>query len=137
MTPIARDTPLTRDVGQMIANRVSRDLGMRAPQVVWSERVRNGFYRMQEIHMGPNVWGHRLDTFLHELAHHVDAALWWGLPDSERSVKMSWGHHGPRFREILELVVEMVYGDPDLYDWNEEYRSITSWAAKGRPRGKW
>jgi hypothetical protein len=121
---VARD-PYTKAEVQRVYAAVCKDLGIAGPDLQWSERVRNGGYRHLDgvVKLGPRCW-RKWHCAIHELAHHVTRRIDCFAP----------GHHGPLFRETLEMVAAMVFGDPVHYAWETEYKSIIRWAAGGRKK---
>ena len=112
----------SRSEVERVYGMVCQDLGIRPPTLKWTERARNGYYGCGEVVIGPRCW-RRWYVALHELAHHVAGFLYPRAAD-----------HGPEFREALEMVAATALGDPALYAWSNEYRSIARWAAGGRKK---
>jgi hypothetical protein len=120
---------LTRPAVEQVVARVCADLGCAPPKVSWTERTRNGRYRPGAIVVGPRLW-RGWDAVIHELAHHVDRLL--GVSDMVVSgpsgvsyLRRDW--HGQQFRESLELVATIAYGDAKHYGWQTEYKAIQAW----------
>jgi hypothetical protein len=137
------------DAEQLIAYLCWR-AGVPRPKVSWSGRHVRGSYTgpvpykapRGTVHVGPRIRD-GLAGVIHEVAHHVVAMRGPKLTRRERETarrglaRLGRGagqfvHHGPTFVATLTELAAQWYGDPALYPWHTEYRSVR--AAGAGPR---
>jgi hypothetical protein len=115
----------------VILPHVCKDFNVPKPSIEfkWSGK-RNGTYHypQQIIDISPKPWhGSVIDTFIHEMAHHVQYHAGRLSPEfvRENFDYDKSGGHGLAFYDILSLVVDHfihIYGW--TYNWTKEYDHI-------------
>jgi predicted SprT family Zn-dependent metalloprotease len=94
------------------------------PNLRFNHSMRRAWYypSRREIVVGFNNWtGSIIDPVLHEFAHYLT------------HMEVSYHeHHGIKFMERLVRVARCYYGDPKLYSWKNEYKSVKSYARSRR-----
>ena len=123
MIDTKKDT-FSRNNALKAISEASASLGMQAPELEWSNRAKNGRYCLGTIQVGPRCW-RGWYVLVHEFAHHIHE---YAFP--YRLTLKRADHHGPEFRESLELAAAVMLGDPKAYAWGNEYRLIARWAKK-------
>ena len=110
------------------------------PRINWGSRNVRGCYQERKGRFGTICVGPRvrdgIAAVIHEVAHHWDAMRRPRLSRAERRWHAMSGrgsrriHHGAQFVASLTALAAAWYGDPLLYPWETEYKTV----AAGAPR---
>lgn len=131
------DTSIDRTKAREVLDLLNDHFGTEI-KLKWTDRMKGAYFyaTYNEIRMGPKRW-RREYTLIHEFAHGLDlhrqlkalSPQWWELG---RSIpwKMVNLRHSTDFYRALRDAVEVYYGDPTLYSWHTEYKTLARWALR-------